>query len=301
MNRTIIAIALFVVTISCVSSAQDNIAKEVERTTETQCLYNSDWRTLSKDKNVIMKAIISISNDIAESLKYNSEYFVNDPRVFPLHDPVKETLLINISLGGKLDSTWLVFFFKEDENVKFQVFDTIYFSMDKNIKDINSDGQVEIIFWSVFTSTSNANQVFMPIIYGFNGEQFVEDSKSYKSYYEKYLSEINQSIKDTESMTTESLCIDEDNDVRWRREHHVSDLIVCQSYAESILGKNISCIDKVENWSVTKDRDLKRNIIRIYAHTKDKRIKPMVDNLSKDKDKTLSDIAQYVIEKNDVK
>jgi hypothetical protein len=273
--------------------AEIPVTGSVDYTTNTTLLFNTSWDKLISNIDCMKSVYLSISPNMIDEVQSNPLFNIHSPNVINISSKGPEILTFDIRLGRPRDGVEIVAFYREGTKVIYTKFSTYCGDASKDWSDYDNDGVIELITRVDYCSTTRDNSVIMPIFYKYDDLGFVDYSSSFKQYFQKYLNDVEHNIEDipTTSTLIESYRLKNYKIKEWR-ENRKADLYLCQAYAQSLLGKEFTAMDKIQNWVKESSPILKSHAIIIYSLSGSNKYITKIDALKNDSDLSVRQLAR---------
>jgi hypothetical protein len=191
------------------------------------------------------------------------------------------------------DPVDIVVLFWGKEAVRAQVIETHQGNLKRDVRDLNKDGKVEIITWSVLAeSICHADCVVWPSVYEFEDGKglYVDASAKYLSYYKKEVRPaLEKRLADRKALNSDELDKDGDKPAGWWKQHAIADIYVALDKVSRLLGEDPKAgYDRAVSWVKDGDSGLRNNAIQVFSEIGDAPSIGHLKALALDKDAPVS-------------
>jgi hypothetical protein len=213
------------------------------------------------------------------------------PRTFRIGNPEVEALCFAVDSHSKIGVNAYTLLYKLGESIRYQNIPTIYGRLDSSIKDLDNDGNPEILTnYYVAFSTDRASAVHGVRVWGFRSDKYVDVSEEFPDVYRHNLTSLKERIeavtklRDTQKSSTmigERMPSDYYNLV-------LADLETARIVAMQNSGEREAGLDLAKKWIVSEDKNLRVNALTILSAITGPEVDALIESLSNDPDFTVS-------------
>jgi len=280
-------LALFsLVVFSADGWCQDRLI-ELSVSGEYQLLRTQEWQNDVINKEQLNQIVRDTLHIQTYEPTFVSEFLAKDLN----HDGENE-IVASVNKRCTSDPVMFILLFRIGKRGYLQEFRTHMGNINRDIKDINGDGNLEVLTKEILAeSTCHAECVEWPEVYKWDGRRYVEASEDFPEYYKKIIENLDARLKQLSEIDLEELAMSDKRTkeelAEWQQ-FRIADTQVARFKAKQLLGEGKAGFNHAVQWSSSMEYQLRRNAVTVFAGIMDSKSKRYLEKLATDSESTVA-------------
>jgi hypothetical protein len=263
----------------------------VPKNTGTNILFDMKWDKFVNDPKLLKAAVIYLggfdSNEESERIEISHVILRN------MNAKNDGILFLEVNEGCSSDPRMIISVYNIHENIFAYLFDTERGRIDEDIKDMDKDGDIEVIVReSIVSGPTHSSEVYWSDIYEFKDDKFVLSNNEFINYYndiqnqyESYRDKLSlQNIK----QLSLSIPNTKDSDLLTWKKHQLSMYEFYIDRIKRLKGDKIAGFEKAKEWASMDDFVMVNNAIEVFKEIGNDESKIHLEKMTKNKDEYIS-------------